>query len=698
MFFRRKKGDGCAPAHEKKVPGIKLRIAIWSVALFACGFFSFLVLTSRQYTGYDYDKVECLPQGDRVYEAAPGSVVQQSFTALGRSVGECSHLYLNVARKDASDGSLSMQLYEEETGKLLAQVNVNFSDLPLYANCNEELPEQVMLGDGGFYYLNSGKHYLLEITNHSEAGSVYLFGNADIQSGTLRIDGEQQPGFLNLSLMRMSLYRPFNLLILMIGITDFTVLAGLGLVLFTRVKTHFLYLVLAVGFGTVTLFDLTPLYGFDMRFQFDSTYVLSNEIMGLGGITDVPKQSDPGQTAKAYPRRTCDDYSQYQFYYSDEVSANYTDTRAGIRNLFAAETEQDLIMAETNLGFISDQLYLYLPQALAFTVARLLGLGMYPMLELARAAVYAVFVTTMFFSIRSMPFGKRILLILSLIPTVMVQTVSITRDAMIICMSFFLIAKVLQLAYAEKTPKFWDWLLVLGVSVLLAPCKMIYLPVSCFCLLIVYRHYIRGSDGRWKKAIPRIAIVGAVLLGTFLWLNWGTVMGVLNAASVSLYQTEGYSIPAILANPLRALYVFGNTVRSQMGTYLVNAVQLFDIRLGCSDGITLIVFALLILESFYADAGLYDLRKGERIFMLLVAAGVFLLTALASLRWTPIDSNVIEGLQGRYLTPILPLLCLAWHNNRTIRISTDVTTIVSAGCCVFPAISLMNMYLWTITC
>ena len=81
---------------------------------------------------------------------------------------------------------------------------------------------------------------------------------------------------------------------------------------------------------------------------------------------------------------------------------------------------------------------------------------------------------------------------------------------------------------------------------------------------------------------------------------------------------------------------------------------------------------------------------------MLVFIGVFLLTALASLQWTNTGSFTIEGMQGRYLTPAFPLLGIFLMNNRLVRIQGNTQTFVKAACCVFPAVSLMNLYLWTI--
>lgn len=716
MFLKKNSTDTYGP--KKPVSG--KRIALWCAVLVMCILFSALVLASPDKIVREYNLFACQDQDYWPYEIAPGATVEQYFVAQGQSVGEVSDLYLYGFRDAASEGSVTVRLYREEDGEMLSEdtkdhgkfpgcedaaAMVQQADALSRTSDSHRPPRNEISGalttyvsfDAGFV-LKSGETYCLEIINQSESDSLYLLGNIQVQSGKLLVDGEQQPGFLNLSWMRKSLYTPSRLLFLMVLLTDATVLLGLALVLFTDVKTHVLYLVLAVGFGIVTLFDLTPLYGFDMRFQFDSTYVLSNQMMGVDDAYWAADQLNEGEYVLSYYRRACDDDTQYQYYYHDEVSANYTDMKAGLRNLFAPEEDRELVLVETARGFVGEQLYLYFPQAVGFTIARLLGLSMYPMLQLARLIAYAVFVLTMYRAIRKVPFGKQIFLLLSLIPTVMVQTISLSRDAMIICMSFYIIAKTMQMAYALEKPKLWDWAKLLTISILLAPCKMIYLPVSCLFLIVLYRHYMLPAGDKWKKIALWAVLLSAVVIAVFVWLNADFFRGMFSTTNISVYNTEAYSVLHLLTDPLNTLYVLANTLRTELGAYLVNAVQLFDIDLGCSDGITIIVFALMVLSSCSEEPKKQTLCSGERGFMLLVAVGVFLLTAVASMLWTPVTSNVIIGLQGRYLTPILPLLCLACCNNRVVHLDADVSGFVSACCCVFPAISLMNMYLWAITC
>ncbi|MGM9549707.1 MAG: DUF2142 domain-containing protein [Faecousia sp.] len=621
----------------------------------------------------------------------PGQTAEQTFRAMGNVVGSCNELYLEVEEEQQTPFHLSVCLSNADTGEIIMQTQTVIRQAPEEGTVAVAFPEPVIL--------SSGKDYCLRITNSGETGNVLLCADGAVESGTLELGGERIDAMLDFGVFRTSMYTPSRLLPLMLVLTCLTVLGGLALVLFTNVKEHILYLVLAMGFGIVTLFDLTPLYGFDMRFQFDGVYVVSNELMGMEGVIYAPSKEDPEKDVVHYYRRACDDYTQFQFYHDTCVSDNYVDTAAGLRSPRADQADQELVLVEANQGIVSEQLYvLNLPQAIGFTIARLLGLGFIPMVQMGRIVSYGVFVLLMFFAIRMVPFGKRMFLILALTPAVLTQTVSITRDAVIFGLSFFLIAKVLQTAYSERKPSVWDWLVILLFSVLLAPCKAVYLPVSFFCLLVVYRQYIRGQKVRWG----RILLVGvcALILILFVLDRFSGLFWMLENAFAQARDGSGvpevYTIAYTLTHPSLTVMVFLNTMRTQLGSLLVNGIQLFDINLGSSDTMTILILFLLLIECWHEAEKRDFLRPGERVFCFLVAFAVLVSTALAALTWTDTDSYVIMGIQGRYLTPVFPLLCVCLMNNHRLRIRGNHQTLVKAGCCIFPAIYLMNMYLWTI--
>ena len=698
------------------------RLLIWLLAAVVCGYCAYMTdylahyglpgeTTREFFHACEHADHTCRKETEVL---SPGQSMEQSFTAMGNLVGSCAEIYLEVVSPEGTlDGALQIQLRSLDRDVSLAAVEAEPGELSEEGLVTFILPEAVIT--------QSGQKYCLTVTNCSDT-DIILRVNRSIQSGTLTQDTQMVAGSLNFGFLRTSLYEPSGLLRLMMLVTILMVLAGLALVLFGNVKEHILYLVLAAGFGIVMLFDLTPLYGFDMKFQFDSTYVLSNELLGMEGAVSAPSTADPDQNVVHYYRRACDDYTHYQFYSNDSVSDNYTDVAAAMKNLrLDTDEDRELVLAESAQGFISNQLaILYLPQALGFAAARLLDLGFLPMVQCGRLAAYAVFVLLVFFAIRAMPFGKRFLLILALTPTVLVQTVSLTRDATILGMCFFLIGKGMQAAYGERKPSVWNWTLIILVSALLAPCKSIYLPVSFFWLLVIYRRYIRDQKVNWPGVALRVVGFSMPILFMIAAYSDVSILGMLSSifrqfalpasaqtqtaeaaetvAAVQAAAPQVYTIAYIFSHLPQTLMVFVNTLRQQLGSLLVNGIQLFAIDLGSSDTITVLVLLLLFIEGCHTGENRESLGKAERYFALLVFIGVFLLTTLAALQWTNTGSFTIEGMQGRYLTPVFPLLGIFLMNNRLVRIQGNTQTFVKAACCIYPAVCLMNLYLWTVLC
>lgn len=700
----------------------KKRLLIWLLAALVCGIFAGMTLHMSRYTlpwrttaefhhSGRYDPRAKAPMTLRLQ---PGQSLEQTFTAMGSLVGSCQEVYLGLEEMQQLPVELEMSLELLRTGEILTQVQTRIEKRTEEECAAFTLDQPVML--------NSGEKYVLRIANPQQEQSVALTMDAAVQSGTLVLEGDPVKGAVDFGFLRTAGYTPSRLVKLMVLLTCATVLVGLWLVLFCQVKEHWLYLLLAVGFGIVTLFDLTALYGFDMRFQFDSAYVMSNKLLGIEDAVMAPSQAGDGKTAVYYYRRACDDYSQFQCYEENWVSDNYTDMQAALRDLRPEEEDLQLILVESNQGFVSDQLpILYLPQAVGFSVARLLGLGLLPMVQLGRMASYGVFVLLMFFAIRSVPFGKRLFLILALLPSVLVQTVSITRDAVVIGLGFFVVAQTLYLAYGEKKPRFLHWVVTWLAAALLAPCKGVYLPISLFWLVAVYRRIVVQEKAGWKTTAAYV-LGGMLPIGlTMCLLSSGYVTGMISqfgnyiwsaltgaqqaldlpqeaaAEAVVSAAPSMYTFDNILKNLPFMLILGLNTLRVHLGSYFLNTIQLTWIDLGSNDLVMLMILALLLIESISEEEARRQLGKPDRWSALIVAGLVFGLTAVAALSWTPVGSYTVADMQGRYLIPALPLVGLFVMNNSRLRLKGSQALLVKAGCCIFPAISLMNMYLWTIT-
>ncbi|MEG1074006.1 MAG: hypothetical protein RSF84_02615, partial [Ruthenibacterium sp.] len=119
---------------------------------------------------------------------------------------------------------------------------------------------------------------------------------------------------------------------------------------------------------------------------------------------------------------------------------------------------------------------------------------------------------------------------------------------------------------------------------------------------------------------------------------------------------------------------------------------LYEIRIGntvlISGGFTcLLLLAALPTNS---NSSLFPQKmKGWIVAALLLLFGML---ATVSIRWTPLSSMTIVGLQGRYFTPILPLFFLLFSNNKLLSLQKMPHTFLRMSTLVLLCNTWINLF------
>lgn len=250
---------------------------------------------------------------------------------------------------------------------------------------------------------------------------------------------------------------------------------------------------------------------------------------------------------------------------------------------------------------------------------------------------------------------------------------SLSYDVVILAFTGYFTAVCLDLAYKAETVKVGDVIVLAVVMAVMGPCKMVYGAIAGFCLLIPVKKF--GNWGKWT-------VSAAAVLGSFL-----AAMAVVNLRTVAMYTQEsdsyvawaeeaGYSFAELLHQPVRVLQLFYNTVAWQ-GESLYSGM--LGESLGNRDAVLNTPYVVILLLT--ACLVILVLKKpGEEIFMkikerlwiwficLVIFAALMFSMLLA---WTPKSSNMVQGVQGRYMLPLLPVLLLTLKNQKVVRTGTD---------------------------
>lgn len=325
----------------------------------------------------------------------------------------------------------------------------------------------------------------------------------------------------------------------------------------------------------------------------------------------------------------------------------------------------------------------YIPQALGISLARLFHMNTIMVVYLGRLFNLLFFVGMTFLAMKRLPFGKEVLFGVALLPMTLHLSASFSYDVMILGCMFYLTAVCLDLAYEKERVRIKDVAVMAVLMAAAGPCKLIYGVLMGLCLLIPVRKF-----GGWKPWWAAAACVFAA---------WGLSMMLVNGQTIVSYATEtesvvpwaeeaGYSLTLLLHRPLQAVRMFYQTLLWQADYYHMAMIGAY---LGNLDTVLDVPYFVVVMFT----AGLVCLavkKPGERQVMsvgnrvwVAVLCGLCAFAAMASMliAWTPLSSQVINGVQGRYFLPFLPVLLMAFKNDLIVLTKNGNRSILYLMCC-----------------
>lgn len=321
----------------------------------------------------------------------------------------------------------------------------------------------------------------------------------------------------------------------------------------------------------------------------------------------------------------------------------------------------------------------YFLPATGITVARIMGLNSIYLVLFGRTANLILFILLGTLGIYFLPRFKEFIFLVSLLPTTIELAASYSYDAVMISSMIFFVSYVFYLAHEKKDFDIKDLVIVSLIAGLVLPCKMVYFPMLLLLFSIpLYKFKFRGKvDGKIKKENIAFFLASAVVV----LLSWVFAMYLVNRATVVGYSTsttsslewageESYTIGYLLHNKLKAVKLFYNTLLLQLEYY---HKTMFGAYLGHADdvvGIPYIGFLVLnigMIFSVFGEAKEKQLPVKERVLTgISIFFVVFLVLLSMLIAWTPISSEFIEGVSGRYFIPVLLPMLMIFRNNKIV--------------------------------
>ena len=326
---------------------------------------------------------------------------------------------------------------------------------------------------------------------------------------------------------------------------------------------------------------------------------------------------------------------------------------------------------------------LYAPGAAGLLIGDALGLPRLGSFYAGRIVNALVALALLITALRLLPFGRMAMLSVALLPTFAYQIGSLSPDAVINGMGSLGLALALRVGFMGQASAG----MVLAAP-LLALAKGVYLPLMAAGL-------------RWpqhRRDMRPWLILGAMVLGAAVFIGWMKFSGGSQALYHIMSRKTGESVmtaplaaqlAVILNDSVGYVRILTSSVIERAPVYALQIVGRFG-----WNAILLPLFAYPLAAVMLGAAILSGAEArfgmGQRLWWLAVAGGVALLIETAMyLTGTPPGADFIQGTQGRYFLPVLPLVLLALSPDRAVR---GARTVLAAAALLLLLIAAASAY------
>ena len=623
-------------------------VCIWIIVVVATLFFYRDTLGKQSYGNGRYENVVALYDGITIKETMPiydgsESISIKLATYARKNNGKINiHVYGNNSRTQYLDKDISTKSLQDNAfltvklDKVITSQREQFVTITLTSD--NDIENAI-----GVYCSNEN------VFGYSECKV-----NSDIQEGDLTVR------FLTESEELNKFYTMF---------ITWTIIGISFIILFMILcepKAEVLFAVMATIIGLTFCFLMTPLSIPDETTHYEYSLQVSNYIT----FEDNHLYID-------------DDYRDYGSYMGhNNVSSAYKK----IMKRFDSEFVPDGKTKKMNNDIDETYSLCFVPQAIGITIARILSLNRIKLFYLGRIFNLVFYVLCVYLAIKKTPIHKLLFGIIATLPMFMQQAASYSYDCFINGLTILTISYILNFIFRKEQITNKEFIFVLIVNALLAPAKTVYGFFSLLFWFVPFENY--GS--KKKKIIctlilclPAIyqlfIITKPIVIKVFenmsdLAINNETNM--IDSNGVFGIVDEKITVGYMVRNPLETIMIFARTIRFSIKNWLYDSMgrALSGMSIVLPASLVHLLLIAPILASFRREHFVETITIKLSFLAICTFIAIYIMGGFI-LSWTDKSQAIIEdyggiviqGIQGRYFSPLLPF-GLSIFNNKKITI------------------------------
>ena len=456
-----------------------------------------------------------------------------------------------------------------------------------------------------------------------------------------------------------------------------SILILISVLLFFRkelcMKLHVVFLLIIVMLG-INISIINPVYySFDEREHFVRAYELSYLQLGLGEEKKIPwiEKSDDFLYRADYTRLAHQNIVERNNYIEKYSSTDYTNQK-----LYDSTAATYLFVP-------------YIPGAIGIALGRFFQLPFVWTFYLGRIVSLLGYGVICAWCIKHVKYGKRLFFMVGLLPALLFVATAYSADTYTLAFSFVALTIWLDILIQKEDIKFIQIIGFVSAVLVVTMCKVAYVPLCLLFLVIPCNKF----SSRLKSIVTKLMVIlssAAFSLVVYLYSNMKD-MNQWNIIGVDVSEQIKY----IIWHPVNYLFIVINDIFMNFITYITGITSYLAYNKSLQPIWTIALFVLLcVVAMLDNESDRLALSWKDRVGLSLGSICSWGLVATALyVTFTPVASDTIQGIQGRYLAPlIVPILLLVKNKKISCDIKREIFNYILIWCMVVPLI----FTLWSI--
>lgn len=410
------------------------------------------------------------------------------------------------------------------------------------------------------------------------------------------------------------------------------------------------YIFLFFVFGLSYLFLFLPFVSPDEPSHYLSAYRISDLLLGqIGQLGD---------------KRLLMRMEDYQFFQQKKFVLDPKYYMAVTEALHLHQHQSGYVITEGPM--VTNSIFSYFPAGFGMAIARVLNLSGSMTFYFGRLGNLLFFVFCFYNMMKMIPFGDTALFTMAMFPMTLHVAGSYSYDVVTFCIAAMFVIRVMQMIRSEGRISNREYLCCAVNGALMAPSKMVYVPLLLLIFLIPGQKLSRRPSRALTRKCMLVGYSLAFMVVVMILVN---ILGadsairdmVQESTTVNMVKwahEEGYTISWIIHHPLKYLVMSFRTLFNMSDTYFYTLIgsKLGWLNIGVPQLPLVAGFVMFLLAVNIRDRSAEDFQpdgKTKGVIAVLCACSVMLTMLVMALNWTPVSDNYISGVQGRYFLPLL---------------------------------------------